>query len=196
MRINGAKGAASLLALNRAIEREPQKWSPHVDAAAFSELGCDVAGMPWSMTLYGRQRIRFRRLEDHERFGEMLASLHALHRSQQYDLLVARIGQFLKATRQSVNANGPWRLAWLITGLPDPRPRAGQAARGLARPAEFAASVACLRETEALESALKMGGGEGGKDGGQEKNRYWDKKLKKWVNKKDQEGEGAGWGGA
>ena len=145
------------------------------------------------MSLCGKQRIKFGRLEEHERFWEMLSSLHALHRSQQCDLLGARTGQFLKATQQSVNSNGSWRLAWLMTGLPDPRPRAGRAARGLSRPAEFAASVAYLRETEAFENALKRGGGGG--DDSRDNNRVWDKELKKRVNEKGQEGTGAGGGG-
>ena len=81
-----------MLALDRAIEREPLKWSAHVDTQAFTDLGCDATGMPWSMALCGRQRISFGRLESHERFWEMLSALHALHRSQQYDLLGARIG--------------------------------------------------------------------------------------------------------
>eukprot|EP00959_Pyramimonas_sp_CCMP1952_P272908 5704964-Pyramimonas_sp.AAC.1 len=36
----------------------------------------------------------------------LIASLHALHRSQQRDLLGARIGQLLTATQQSANLKG------------------------------------------------------------------------------------------
>ncbi|CAK0860694.1 unnamed protein product, partial [Prorocentrum cordatum] len=149
----------------RALEREPQKWPAYVDAAAFAQLGCDATRMPWSMALYGRQMTRFGRLEERERFWEMLASLRALRGPQRFDLFGARIGQFMAATQQSVNSHGSWRLVWLITGFPDPRSRSGRPPGGPARAAGVAASVAYLRET-ALDGALRRRGGDAANDRG------------------------------
>ena len=57
---------------------------------------------------------------------------------------------------------------------------------GLPRPAEFAGSVAYLRETEALEVELKGDPGAPNEDGRR------GPKLEKWVSKKGQEDGGAG----
>lgn len=53
----GSKGSAAMMRLNRAIEREPERWSRHMDEAAARCLGCDVSGVPWSMQEYGRQQV-------------------------------------------------------------------------------------------------------------------------------------------
>ncbi|CAK0805543.1 unnamed protein product, partial [Prorocentrum cordatum] len=132
-RIKGAKCTAGLLALNRAIEREPQNWSARVDAAAFGQLGCDADG--------------FR--GDHGRSWEMLPSLRALHRSQQCDPLGGPIAQFLTATLQSVGATGPRRLGGLArerlleAGLVD-RGYSGPSARSSSQLRWVSVSVACL----------------------------------------------------
>ncbi|CAK0867445.1 unnamed protein product, partial [Prorocentrum cordatum] len=135
-RINGTRGAARPPLLNGAIEREPQERSAHVETAALAEPGCSTTGTPWNATPRGRQRIRFGRLEDNERFWEMLASLHALRTSRRHDL-GARAGQRLKATQQTENASGPRRLARPTTllvpcGLPYEWRESGHLAR--ARP--------------------------------------------------------------
>ncbi|CAK0883839.1 unnamed protein product, partial [Prorocentrum cordatum] len=167
-------------------EADPVARRPaHVDIAAFTELGRDAAGTPWSMSPRGRQRIIFGRLGDHEGVWEMLASLHSLRRSRHRDLLCARIGQFLMATQQSVNATGSWRLAWLIAGLPGPRPGAGRAATGRAHPAESPASVAHLRDAEAFETAPQRGGGDAAKDCAG-KGRVWDEKSNNWTDNEGQ----------
>ncbi|CAK0870345.1 unnamed protein product [Prorocentrum cordatum] len=84
-RVTRSKGAAGLLVLNGAIEREPQTWPALVDAAAIPELGCDATGAPWGVALHGGQRVRAGRLEDNGRCWEMPASLRALRRSRQRD---------------------------------------------------------------------------------------------------------------
>jgi hypothetical protein len=45
-KVRGVKGAAGLMALNRAIAKEPDKWNEYVGRQAFEELGCHVTGMP------------------------------------------------------------------------------------------------------------------------------------------------------
>ncbi|CAK0862453.1 unnamed protein product, partial [Prorocentrum cordatum] len=128
-------GRAIPLAMLQALEKGSWPSTARVDAAAFTELGCDAAGASWSVALCDVQRIRFGRFEDRGRLWEMLASLRALRRSRQCDLLGARIGQFLKAKQQSVTASGYWRVAWAVVGAPGPRPGVDQEAAGRARPA-------------------------------------------------------------
>ena len=84
----------------------------------------------------------------------MIAALHSLSRAKNHKLLDARLGQYLKAIEQSVLARGSWQMAWLLTGLPEPRPQ-GHVNQGLAHPAEFAAGVAFMRETRVLEEAVR-----------------------------------------
>ncbi|CAK0800806.1 unnamed protein product [Prorocentrum cordatum] len=139
--IQGWELHAQLVEARGAIERASQRWSAHVDAAAFTELGCDTAGAPRGVAFRCEQRIRLGRLEDHECFWEMLARL-------------------------------PTRRA------------------GLARPAEFAPSVAHLRETEAPESALTSGGRGAAQDRAG-KGRVWGRKSTKLTNEKEQGGGGA-----
>eukprot|EP00971_Amphidinium_carterae_P301282 5985953-Amphidinium_carterae.2 len=117
-------------------------------------LGTHVTGMPWSAQRYGTERIRFQRFPDLERMWCMLASLHSLHRSGQYDLIGARISQYLKCIEQTVCAGGSWKMSWTLTGLPDPRPGGG-VHQGLATPAELAASMQWVKDTRAVDEILK-----------------------------------------
>ena len=82
----------------------------------------------------------------------MLANLHLLHHTKRFDRLGARVGQFLKATVQTVFAGGDWTVGWQLTGLPDPRPKK-RPGRGLIAPQEFASSVAYVKEMRSLEEA-------------------------------------------
>eukprot|EP00971_Amphidinium_carterae_P281034 5580056-Amphidinium_carterae.1 len=150
----GAKGIQAMLRLSRAVERNPTRWSQAVDEAAWRALGCNISGQPWSMSTYASQRIRFGRLSDHQRMWSMLASLHSLHRSGDYDMLGARIGQCLKAVEASVALSGGWELAWLYTGLPDPI-NAGGLHRGLSSLGEVAAAAGYLRDMQVVEASLK-----------------------------------------
>ena len=45
--------------------------------------------------------------------------------------------------------------AWSLSGLPDPRPKAGSLKESLCHPAELAAAAAMTKEQLALESAWK-----------------------------------------
>lgn len=139
----GSKGAAAVMRLNRAIEKEPEKWSRHVDEAAERSLGSDVSGLPWSMQEYGRQKLWsvVRNQAGLERMWSLFAHLHVLHRRRQHGLLGARLGQFLKAVEATA-------------GILDSRPRSGGAG-GLVHPAEFAAVVAFGRELRSMEDSLR-----------------------------------------
>ena len=150
-------GARSLAQLSRAVERNPERWIAQVDQAAARALGADHTGLPWTMELYADRMIRFRN-EHLERTWAFLAHLHGLSRRGEHLLLAARLGQFLKATELAAQCNGSWKLAWAMTSLPEVRScSAGSVGKGLAMPAEYAATVAWLKDQQTLETAMKKG---------------------------------------
>ena len=153
LRIHGTRGAAGVVKLNRAIEKEPRRWSDHTDKLAQRIIDPSDSGLGWSMDLYGRQQIYFGKLTDHQRMWTMLSALHALDRRREHDLLGAKLRQCLKAVEQSVNSGGRWEIGWLFTGLPDPRPTR-KPSQGLAHPAEYAVAISRVRENQTLESAI------------------------------------------
>eukprot|EP00971_Amphidinium_carterae_P209106 4148420-Amphidinium_carterae.1 len=161
------RGSEQLLKLARAIERSPEKFAAQLDIAAARACGALHTNLPWTMELYAERNIRFGRLEGHERVFAMLAHLHGLARSGQHALLAAKVGQFLKATELSVQCGGAWKLAWVLTGLPEVRSQsASMLGRGLGMPSEYAAIVSYLKDMATLETAiLKTDEGQGGRGG-------------------------------
>jgi len=159
-KIAGSRGAAGLLQLARAIEADPTKWSAYCDRQAAAGCGALTSGLPWSMSLYGERCVKFNNVqpkergEDYLRFWEMFAALHALHSAGQHELLGAKLRQFLKSIEQAAQARGSWRLAWLMTGLPDPLPQ-GTPGTGLLHPAELAAAAGYVREMDTLEGIAR-----------------------------------------
>eukprot|EP00971_Amphidinium_carterae_P147226 2917509-Amphidinium_carterae.1 len=149
------RGAEQLVKLARSIEQSPEKFIAQLDLAAAKACGALNTNLPWTMELYGERNIKFGRLEGHERTFAMLAHLHGLARSGQHALLSARIGQFLKATELAVQCGGAWKLAWLLTGLPEVRSQsASMLGRGLGMPSEYAATVSYLKDLHTLETAI------------------------------------------
>eukprot|EP00971_Amphidinium_carterae_P122873 2432217-Amphidinium_carterae.1 len=161
------RGAEQLVKLARSIEQSPEKFSAQLDIAAAKACGALHTNLPWTMELYAERNIKFGKLEGHERIFSMLAHLHGLARSGQHALLAARIGQFLKSTELAVQCGGAWKLAWLLTGLPEVRSQsASMLGRGLGMPAEYAATVSYLKDLHTLETAiLKVDDTHGGHGG-------------------------------
>ena len=93
----------------------------------------------------------------------IMTHLHGLMLQGKNDLAMARVCQAMKAIETSVASGGRWDLAWLYTGLKDPRPRFID--RGLAHPAEFATKEVQTVHT-ALGGAGASGSGSGGGGGG------------------------------
>jgi len=159
-KLAGTRGAAGLVQLARAIESDPGRWSAYCDAQAAIKCGATTTGMPWSMAFYGERCVRFenvRQREQAEIFQKvwvMFSALHALDASGQTDLMGAKLRQCLKAIEQAVAAGGSWKLAWLLTGLPDPNPRNAPGV-GLVHPAEFAAAASFVREMDTLENIAR-----------------------------------------
>eukprot|EP00971_Amphidinium_carterae_P346742 6488398-Amphidinium_carterae.1 len=168
--LSGAKGSAALMRLNHAIESDPQGWTEHFNATIWRALGSDVSGLPWSVQRYSQERIRWGKLETHERAFSMMASLHSLAMRGEWQLLTAKVCQYLKALEQSALMQGGWRVPWLLTGLQDPRPGQGFG-RGLVHAAEVAAASAYVKEMRTLEEAMikeqhtETGGSAGGDRG-------------------------------
>ena len=104
------------------------------------------------MQLYGEHNVPWGKHEDLQRFWAMLAHMHVLHRTQRFDLLGARLGQYLKAVEQTVYAGSDWTVGWQLTGLPEPRAKK-RPGRGLTTPQEFASSVDYVKEMRQLEEA-------------------------------------------
>ena len=107
------------------------------------------------METYKRARVPFARNpegENLERFWDMLGSLHSLDVQGNHKLLSAKLRQYLKALEQVNLTEGDWEMPWLLTRLPDPRPRK-RVGTGLLHPAEWAAKLSHLREAYALEKA-------------------------------------------
>eukprot|EP00971_Amphidinium_carterae_P345603 6486647-Amphidinium_carterae.2 len=159
-----AKGAEQLTRLARAVEKAPERFAAQIDLSAAKACGAYYTRLPWTMELYAERNIRFHRLEGHERMFALLAHLHGLSRAGQHALLSARIGQFLKAVEPSVQSGGSWKLAWLLTGLPEIRSQsANMIGRGLGLPAEYSATVAYVRDMNTIEQVMaKAEQGQGG----------------------------------
>eukprot|EP00971_Amphidinium_carterae_P030467 599423-Amphidinium_carterae.1 len=87
-------------------------------------------------------------------------TLHALARQGEWAQLGMRITQCLKATEQSVQHGGSWKVAWLHTGIADTRGNV-LGNTGLAHPAELALAVQVLRDQKVLEDSLKKAGAGG-----------------------------------
>eukprot|EP00971_Amphidinium_carterae_P352298 6492534-Amphidinium_carterae.2 len=151
---SGARGAAAMYRLHQHIEQNPSAWSARLDQAMFQALGCQHTGMPWSASRYFQERVSFGRHSDLERFAHLLCHLHALHRTQQVDLLGARISQYLKALEQTVLHGGSWRVSWALTGVPEPHPT-GALHQGLSSAAELAASVQYMKDAKTIEDLVK-----------------------------------------
>eukprot|EP00971_Amphidinium_carterae_P185339 3679994-Amphidinium_carterae.2 len=162
--VGGAKGQHHLLRLQRLQQTHPQQWSALTDMAASKAVGSDTTGLPWSMELYGRQRLSFSaRQQDLPRCWLMLCALHSLSRQGDYAALDLRITQFLKAVEQATLQNG-WSMAWLLTGLADPSPsQVGNS--GLAHPQEMAAAVQQVKDRKTLQEALRKVDQEQGSEG-------------------------------
>ena len=146
--------------LHQAIEREPERFSDHADWAMAHALGADVSGLPWTGEMYAQKHIRFGKNVDIERAYLIMCQLHLIHRRgvKHYALMGAKLRQGMKALETANNCGGNWELAWLYTGLPEPRPN-NKVSRGIAHPGEFAANVAYLKEVRSLEDSLKLRGG-------------------------------------
>jgi len=130
-KLAGTRGAAGLVQLARAIE---SGRSACCDAQAVIKCGATTTGIPWPVAFYGERYVRFESVrqreqaEIYQKVWAIFSALHALDASGQTDLMGAKLRQCLKAIEQAVAAGGSWRLARLLTGLPDPNPRNAPAA--------------------------------------------------------------------
>ena len=79
--------------------------------------------------------------------------MYVHHQRGEHAIGGPRIRQFLKVLEQLSYYEGDWEFPWLISGLPDPRPKR-RVGGGLLHPSEFAANVAHIKETAALETVL------------------------------------------
>ena len=163
------KGTMSMQKVLKLIERFPGAWTKEFDDQLKKKLWSDTTGQPYSLLDYVFKRMRFGNDQgDLERVAHMLCMMYGIYKRgpDHHDALGAFIIQCFKATEQATK-DKDWTLAWQWTGLEDPRPR--RFTRGLAHPAEFAASVAYLREMQTLQThldAARKGRGRGkGKDG-------------------------------
>eukprot|EP00971_Amphidinium_carterae_P336463 6472843-Amphidinium_carterae.1 len=134
-----SKGAQALLRLQRSQEQNPLVWAGMADERASIELGSNLTGLPWSMQAYGQQRITFAARHEHlHRMWVLLCHYHTLSRLGRHQELDLAITQGLKSVEQAVQANGAWKIAWTLTGLPDPIDRNGS---GLTHPQELSAAI-------------------------------------------------------
>eukprot|EP00971_Amphidinium_carterae_P253293 5028837-Amphidinium_carterae.1 len=79
-----------------------------------------------------------------------MAALHSHLMRGETTLMMARCCQFTKALEQSIQHNGGCRAAWLLTGLPDPRPPPGMFQQGLSHSSELGLTAAYLKELKVL----------------------------------------------
>eukprot|EP00971_Amphidinium_carterae_P004707 94274-Amphidinium_carterae.1 len=161
---SGAKGQQHLLKLQRSQLLFPQQWAMLADQAASKAGGSDSTGLPWSMELYGRQRLTFNsRQGDLQRCWLMMCSLHSIIRQGDLAAVSLNVTQYLKAIEQAT-LQGSWQMAWLLTGLADPTPNAiGNP--GLAHPQEMAAAVQQVKDRKTLQEALRRVEQEQGSEG-------------------------------
>ena len=150
-----------MVALNRSIRQHPERWNQHVYLCMARALGVEAGPTGiWSGREYCERRIQWGQHENLQRMWVMLAALHASHREGNPALLGAKIGHMLKAVEMSARCGGDWQMAWLLTDLPDPRPKQGSIRESLAHPAELAAATAYLREQHTLDNAVKKKDGD------------------------------------
>ena len=139
-------------------------WSKHFDDTIQEELHSKVTGKPWSLYEYN-QRVKYEPWQEcEEMVSVMFAHLHALHLqgADAFEEIGMCIRQYYKALEQA-SRDRDWSLAWPLTDLPDPRPKT-RYQRGLAHPAEYAASISYLREKQALlahQQTILKGKGKG-----------------------------------
>ena len=145
-----SRGTETLQRVQQSRERDPQRWSQSFDMEIQRELFTTVTGRPWCLLDYVLKRMKFRHPQDDdlEHVTHIMCALHACHRkgADSHAELGMLVGQFFKAI-EARHRDGDWLVAWTMTGLPDPQPRAGFA-RGLAHPAEYAAGIAKMRELQ------------------------------------------------
>eukprot|EP00971_Amphidinium_carterae_P232376 4611291-Amphidinium_carterae.3 len=151
------KGSQTLLRLQRSQEQYPAAWANLTDERAIRELGSDQTGMPWSMQTYGQQRLVFPARHEHlHRMWTMLCHLHTLSRMGKHQEVDLAITQFLKSIEQATMANGSWKIAWSLTGLPDP---VEKSTAGLTHPQELSAAIQHVKEQRTMEDLLRKAGG-------------------------------------
>ena len=145
-----SRGTETMQRVQQSRERDPQRWSQSFDVEIQRELFTTVTGRPWCLLDYVLKRMKFRHPQDDdlEHVTHIMCALHACHRkgADSHAELGMLVGQFFKAI-EARHRDGDWLVAWTMTGLPDPQPRAGFA-RGLAHPAEYAAGIAKMRELQ------------------------------------------------
>ena len=159
---SAARGTSGMLRIRRSIAANPKRWVDHFNASIQEELGTDVTGMPWSLEEYTRRRLRFTQdQESEEKFAAIVHRMHALHLAgpDKWWELGALICQSYKSLEQVVR-DRDWTLAWMWTGIQDPRPR-GPLQRGLAHPLEHAAGLAHLKEMHTLHTQRAAAAGRG-----------------------------------
>eukprot|EP00971_Amphidinium_carterae_P350568 6491625-Amphidinium_carterae.1 len=153
-----AKGSSNLTRWHTAVERNPEMFIEAFNLQVIKSLGADITGTPWSLQQYASTKINFRRMETHERCFHMMATLHSHWMRGETTLMMARCCQFMKALEQSIQHNGGWRAAWLLTGLPDPRPAPGMFQQGLSHSSELGLTAAYLKELKVLEDVAQKEG--------------------------------------
>ena len=164
------RGTANLLRVRQNVQRYPDAWWGYFNDQVQEALGTTYTGLPWSLQDYIEKRMRFTTdQEDEQRFAYILARMHALamRGPDAHPELSALIAQSFKALEQKTR-DRQWGLAWVWTGLPDPRPH-GVFHRGLTHPIEHAAGIAYLRELQTLQSHRQglLGGGGAGSGSGE-----------------------------
>eukprot|EP00971_Amphidinium_carterae_P193762 3844705-Amphidinium_carterae.1 len=150
-----SKGTTNLTRWHTQIERNPALFVETFNTQVIKTLGVDITGARWSLQQYAATRINFRRLDTHEKSFYMMAALHSHMMRGEHALALAKVCQFMKALEQSVQQDGSWKSAWLLSGLPDPRPPPGGYQQGLSHSAELGLTAAYLKELKLLEEAAK-----------------------------------------
>eukprot|EP00971_Amphidinium_carterae_P330700 6463869-Amphidinium_carterae.1 len=150
-----SRGSTNLTRWHMQVERNPELFIEMFNSQVVKALGADITGAPWSVQQYASTRVQFKRLDTHEKAFYMLAALHSHGMRGEHTLALAKTCQFMKALEQSTQQNGSWKSAWLLTGLPDPRPPPGGYQQGLSHSAELGLTAAYLKELKLLEEAAK-----------------------------------------
>ena len=186
------RGSQSIERIADSMRKYPGRWNKALDLRIYQALGSHISGGAWSLWQYTRDRIRIAQdQEDDEKYLYMFSALHALHRQgpDSHEALGSLINQCYKATEQKVK-DREWTMAWLWTGLPDPRP-SGRFERGLGHPSEYAANLSYMRELNTLrEHADRMN-----QEGGQRAPRkppWWERRKKNDDKKNDDDTKGDG----
>ncbi len=155
-----------MLRIHQAIQRDPLAWSTHFSAHIQRHLGAEELGSEWSAAEYGRRKVDFTGRSDEEHPYHLLAEMHRLLHRGQIDHAEVFACQSLKTLEQVTLGRGYWQLAW-VSGLPELR-TTSRTRRGAARPVEFAAGMAYLKEIRAMEEWRAVAPKQGPKGGGGE----------------------------